>query len=80
MHGSTYDCGLDQDALDLVDVHPPHHGLGYGGDSGHGSGLSGYILEIFSLVINYTFHTGPYFNYKDPMYDYRQDRMFCFIS
>ena len=39
LHGSTYDCGLDQDALDLVDVHPPHHGLGYGGDCGHGSGL-----------------------------------------
>ena len=27
-HGYTYDCGLDQDALDLFDVHPPHHGLG----------------------------------------------------
>ena len=26
--GYTYDCGLDQDALDLFDVHPPHHGLG----------------------------------------------------
>merc|ERR1719150_1536024 len=38
------DGGLDQDALDLVNVHPPHHGLGYGGDSGHGSGLWLYSL------------------------------------
>ena len=75
---STHDGGLDQDALDLVDVHPPHHGLGYGGDGGHGSGLVLYSGNI--LVINYTFHTGPYFNYKDPMYDYRQVRIFSFIS
>merc|ERR1740129_2278962 len=39
------DCGLDQDALDLVDVHPPHNGLGNGGDSRHGS-----CLDLYSLV------------------------------
>ena len=36
---STHDGGLDQDALDLVDVHPPHDGLGNGGDGRHGAGL-----------------------------------------
>ena len=36
--------------------------------------VSGYVLEIFRLVINYI-HTGPYFNYKDPMYDYGQVRI-----
>ena len=41
--------------------------------------VSGYILEIF-WVINYTFHTGPYFNYKDPMQDYRKVRILSFIS
>ena len=46
LEGSTHDCGLDQDALDLVDVHPPHHGLGYGGDGGHGSSLGLYSGNI----------------------------------